>query len=350
MAENFVQLPDDSGNTGPLVRTFKRTVNGSDVEEHFMILQDYNNNFQAEVMSGPKLQTTGLAVWSMPVGSYNIFSQSSLGSIEIYQTDNTKLFTTISGDIYIGSVSATVDSIYVQSGAVYIQSGDNILGSVGITHIDSPQTVGSYTTQQVSHLGSVEVFQLTNTNLQVQSTQETNPWIILGSNAVSNFTVLGSSRVITNFGDLGSTVVIDTPSIIGSYTASKQVLLGSTSVYNRVGGSIVNWPGSLAISNFNALGSSVVVTNFATLGSDRTGSFAITNFGVLGSSRVITEVTPIDTSKNNSQFNFEYAISGTDTGITGSRIGSIIQYIGAGSYVSVISYTNNRITNIGSWV
>ena len=33
---------------------------------------------------------------------------------------------TISGNIIIGSVSASVDSIYVQSGAVYIQSGDNL--------------------------------------------------------------------------------------------------------------------------------------------------------------------------------------------------------------------------------
>lgn len=40
-------------------------------------------------------------------------------------------------------------------------------------------------------------------------------------------------------------------------------------ISNRVGGSIVNWPGSLAVSNFAALGSSVVVTNFGTLGSSR---------------------------------------------------------------------------------
>tara|TARA_Y100000310_G_scaffold250496_1_gene256724 strand:+ start:499 stop:1023 length:525 start_codon:yes stop_codon:yes gene_type:complete len=39
----------------------------------------------------------------------------------------------ISGSIIIGSVSASVDSIYVQSGTMYISSGNNLTGSFTIT-------------------------------------------------------------------------------------------------------------------------------------------------------------------------------------------------------------------------
>jgi len=44
-----------------------------------------------------------------------------------------------------------------------------------------------------------------------------------------------------------------------------------------------------------------------------------------------------------------YIISGTSTGVTGSSIGSIVKYIGTGSYVKVLSYLNNNLVNIGSW-
>lgn len=45
-----------------------------------------------------------------------------------------------------------------------------------------------------------------------------------------------------------------------------------------------------------------------------------------------------------------YISSGTNTGIsTGSSIGSIIKFIGAGSYVKVLTYSNNNLVNIGSW-
>lgn len=46
-----------------------------------------------------------------------------------------------------------------------------------------------------------------------------------------------------------------------------------------------------------------------------------------------------------------YISSGTSTGITtGSSIGSIIKFIGIGSYVKVLSYTFDNLTGIGSWV
>ncbi len=64
----------------------------------------------------------------------------------------------------------------------------------------------------------------------------------------------------------------------------------------------------------------------------------------------IQETVPNDTTKNNPAFKFEYAVSGTATGITGSRIETVTQFIGVGSFVNTLTYANNRITNIGSWV
>ncbi len=71
--------------------------------------------------------------------------------------------------------------------------------------------------------------------------------------------------------------------------------------------------------------------------------------GVSIDSITIQETNPIDSNKNNPAFKFEYQISGTAGGTTGSRIGSIIQFIDAGSFVNILTYTNNRITNIGSY-
>ena len=64
---------------------------------------------------------------------------------------------------------------------------------------------------------------------------------------------------------------------------------------------------------------------------------------------VIEETTPIDASKNNPAWKFEYIISGTAAGVTGSSIGSITQFIGTGSYVQTITWSNNLIINLGSF-
>ena len=62
------------------------------------------------------------------------------------------------------------------------------------------------------------------------------------------------------------------------------------------------------------------------------------------------EVPPIAPILNNPQYQFIYMISGTATGITGSEIGSIVQFIDTGSYVSVFTYLNNNLISVGSWV
>lgn len=64
----------------------------------------------------------------------------------------------------------------------------------------------------------------------------------------------------------------------------------------------------------------------------------------------VEETTPTDSLKNNAYLTLDYVSSGTATGIdSGSEIGSIIQFIGAGSYVKVLTYSNNNLVNVGSW-
>ena len=83
-----------------------------------------------------------------------------------------------------------------------------------------------------------------------------------------------------------------------------------------------------------------------------TGSITIGSVSAnvdLGSVYVI-EDPPTSANKNNPAWEFGYIISGTATGVTGSSIGSIVQFIGAGSYVQSLSYTNDLIVSVGSWV
>ena len=78
-----------------------------------------------------------------------------------------------------------------------------------------------------------------------------------------------------------------------------------------------------------------------------------TQFGVIvnadGSLNVNT-TEPLPTGQGNSLKVLKYlSYSGTSTGI-GSVIGSIVKFIGVGSYVQVLGYdTAYNLTTIGSW-
>lgn len=175
---------------------------------------------------------------------------------------------TISGNIIIGSVSASVDSIYIQSGA----------------NID---------------LGSA--------------------WTTVGSVYVTNY---------PNF-YLGSKV----------YQGDIFGISGTVEVSNLYTGSN-SW-----ISNFTDLGSNVVVTNLYTGSKVYQGEV----FGVSGDV-IIRDSLPNSIYNNNPAFKFEYD--------SNNNLGSVTQFIGAGSYVNVITYQGysgtsigigSRILNVGSY-
>ena len=71
---------------------------------------------------------------------------------------------------------------------------------------------------------------------------------------------------------------------------------------------------------------------------------------LMNGSLVIKEVSPINTAKNNQWLTLIYMTSGTATGITGSEIGSMVMFIGAGSFVRRLIYSNNNLTDVGSWI
>ncbi len=75
----------------------------------------------------------------------------------------------------------------------------------------------------------------------------------------------------------------------------------------------------------------------------------VDNAGRLMTSNVWLESLPTDSNVNNPAYEFVYITSGTTTGVTGSSIGSIWQTIGVGSYVQILSWSNDLITNVGSW-
>jgi len=63
------------------------------------------------------------------------------------------------------------------------------------------------------------------------------------------------------------------------------------------------------------------------------------------------ELSPTNSAKNNPAMKLEYSISGTATGITtGSQIGIISQITSAGSSVKLLTYSNDNLINVGSWV
>mgnify|MGYP001608992209 CR=1 FL=1 len=203
----------------------------------------------------------------------------------------------ISGNIIIGSVSASVDSIYIQSGnnihlgsaweniGSVLISNPSVIGSIGIQNISGVLTIDNRVAGSIVNLpigsnftlsspGSIGVFITTGS-----VNQTTDPWRITGS--ISQFGV-GSVRIaeqgIIPLNITGSI----TPYGIGSIRVSEWGIVGSIvgSVYqltspwtisgtSTVAGSVFT-TGSINISNFNALGSNVIVSNFGDLGSQRT--------------------------------------------------------------------------------
>ena len=66
---------------------------------------------------------------------------------------------------------------------------------------------------------------------------------------------------------------------------------------------------------------------------------------------ITSEYGAVPTETVNSAYDFTWITSGTSTGIkTGSKVGTIRQIIGAGSYDMAFSYVDNNIDTISSWV
>jgi len=263
----------------------------------------------------------------------------------------------ITGSIFIGSVSASIDSIYVQSGdnininktEVYI-SGITLGSIISIPSITA--TVGSQQwVQNFNDLGSSrvienfpdyylgsKVWQAEVIEVSGNVTIENSSFIVtLGSTVIDNFNELGSNRLITNFDELGSSRIINNFDELGS---SRLITNFNELGSDRVITNFDELGSSRNITNFDELGSSRNVTNFGELGSNR----VIDNFNELGSNRVITNFDDLGSSIVVENF----GNLGSDRTISNRVAGSIVNIPKTEVYISgpVNDWTINYIQKI----
>ena len=124
--------------------------------------------------------------------------------------------------------------------------------------------------------------------------------------------------IINDDGSLN--IGVNNPTTIGSYTVQTVAISGMP---------WVQYSGTLIIGSVSANVDSVYIQS--------------------GDNIRLADSLPNAANLNNPYYSFVYLGSGTSTGVVGSRIGSIVQYIGVGSYVQVLKYSNNNLISIGSW-
>lgn len=155
---------------------------------------------------------------------------------------------------YTGSDVWTHGSIFA-TGSINIATNLPSIGSYSIQNISGIITVDNRVAGSIVNMPIVGV----------SGTVFNTVWLGTGSVVLSGTSIpvsrgIGSVRIAEQGVTLGVSGIVN-------QGTNPWTISGTTNVLNRVGGSIVDWPGSLAISNFNALGSSVIVTNFGTIGS-----------------------------------------------------------------------------------
>ena len=136
-------------------------------------------------------------------------------------------------------------------------------------------------------------------------------------------------------------LIINPDGSINNHLGSAWTNVGSVVVSGTIPINLIG-VGSLVASGITSITGSVTI--------EGVGSIVASGVTTVTGSVIDLQTVPTDASKNNPLYNFKYIISGTAAGVTGSAIGSIIQTIGAGSSVQVITYTADLITKIGSWV
>ena len=123
----------------------------------------------------------------------------------------------------VGSVAVTnIVAVRGNLGIVF-DAGDNL-----------DVTVIAGSVQSYGQLGSVEIWQTINSNLQVQATQETSPWIVLGSVNIDNIVAINGSVSIVETIPTDNTKINFAIQLLYSGT-----LIGSLISHNPAGGSFV---------------------------------------------------------------------------------------------------------------
>lgn len=158
MAASYVQLPDDSLNTGKKVRTNTRTVGPDTVHEHFWIIQDITDDRQARVLDTDAAGSdAGLVVRNIPgsttqnvdvvggnVGFAVDTDQPTHSTASVGTTNTTVVGAPAGGNtrkyIMVQNISDTTVWIKLDGSAAVVNEGVEIL-SKGVYEVITPMPI-----------------------------------------------------------------------------------------------------------------------------------------------------------------------------------------------------------------
>lgn len=236
-----------------------------------------------------------------------------------------------------GPVKITNESFInvIPSGTFYstiIGSGTLGVPISGVVTVTNLATAGSLNIQNTnSFISSGAVFVPSGNTFIVSG----NNWAGVGSVYNAGGYMAGSVQVTNTVLQVSGPVKVTNESFIN--------VIPSGTFYSTIAGS-----GTLGIP----ISGVVTVSNLATAGSLATqgviGSVQLTTSYFPGSVYIV-DANPIATGHNNPAWSFTYGSSGITTGMTGSSIGSIFQYIGVTTYTQKLTWQSGLIIAVGSW-
>ena len=244
MADKFVQLPNDSGNTGKKIRTNERVVGADTVEEHFNILQDRFSDVQGSVLTtAPSGAEGGLVVRNIPSGI-----QQVAGSV----TASLPGQVSVAGMPFVTASVSNFPATQAITGAVGFTEGIAVKGQVNVQG-NVTASVAFPATQTIT--GSVFVINPSGGGgTVVQGSSGSTPWNVAGNVTASvngTVNVVGMPFVTASVSNFPAIQNVSgsawTPTVTGSVAVinfpATQAVTGSIAVSNQV--SVLGQSGSV---------------------------------------------------------------------------------------------------------
>lgn len=203
MADTFIQLPDDTANTGKKVRVNSRTVSAVTVHEYHFIVQDKTNDDAARVLTTAPTTEAGLVVRNIPSGTQAV-SNGGTFAVQAAQSGTWNV-TNISGTISLPTGAATAAK-QPALGTAGTSSAD-VISIQGIASMTPVKVDGSGVTQPVSGT----FWQATQ---PVSGTITANAGTNLNTSALALDATLtgGTAKAINRGGAKGATTAADVTS------------------------------------------------------------------------------------------------------------------------------------------
>lgn len=192
------------------------------------------------VVSGTAIVSPVIGTGSMVISGTTIPRWRGVGSVVVSGTPTVTISTALpTGNNNIGNVDIVTQPAWSDVGSVITSGITSITGSVtiegtgsvvtsGVSTVTGSITIYDSRTGSVGVVGSIEVFQQTATNLEVNATQVTDPW-----------TVDGTVNLGTAFTGVGSVVISGTPIVAPTAGVGSVVISGTTQPVWRGTGSVV---------------------------------------------------------------------------------------------------------------